>query len=245
MNQSTTIETIEFTEGYYNFTVTYGIPIPEVHIRLGIDKNFFNAPPLPEIRLPKDCKVFFDYCFANCTQLHFISELRNWDTSNAVSFHGMFAGCVNLRDIKPIRDWDTSKVTDMSHMFSDCHSLYTQKEAKLNWDTGNVTKMSYMFYGTALTLERVNWIRTWNLSNVTELYNMFGFTNTEGVIKLMDLPRAVSGQLIYSPGNTVPKHPLKETHYWVAEGEPDEMIRVNREHPELPPGMDSWFDVPI
>jgi hypothetical protein len=105
--------------------------------------------------------------------------------------------------------------------------------------------MSYMFYGTDLTLTRIGWIRTWNFSNVTDLYNMFGVTNNKEVIKLMNLPRAVSGQLIYSRKGSVPKRPIKGLHYWVAEGEPDEMIRVNREHPELPPGIDSWFDVPI
>ena len=245
MSRNYSTETIEFNEGLYKFTIKHRCPIPEVYIKYNGPMNIVEAPRLPNIHLPKDCKVFFDYCFANCSYLYCIDELRNWDTSNALSFHCMFSDCVNLRDIEPISNWNTSKVTDMSNMFSCCRSLYIRNEAGLNWDTGNVTKMSYMFYGTALLLTRIEWLRTWNLSNVTDLYNMFGFTNIKGVIKLLNLPRAVSGQLIYSRKNTIPKRPIKGTHYWVAEGEPNEMIRVNREHPELPPGIDSWFDVPV
>ena len=245
MSRNDGIETIEFTEGFYKFAIKHRCPIPEVYIKYNGPMDIGEAPRLPKIHLPKDCNVFFDYCFANCSQLYCIAELRNWDTSNAVSFHGMFEGCVNLVYIGPISDWDTGKVTDMSHMFSGCRLLCTRFYDNLNWDTGNVTKMSYMFYGTALTLRYIDWIRTWNLSNVTEIYNMFGFTNTKGVIKLMNLPRAVSGQLIYSRTDSVPKRPIKGLHYWVAEGEPDEMIRVNCEHPELPPGIDNWFDVPV
>lgn len=245
MNRPSMIKTMEFTEGYYNFTVKYGESVPEVHITLGNARNITKAPPLPKIHLPRDCKVFFDHCFANCPRLKNITELRYWDTSNAVSFHGMFENCICLSNIEPISNWNTGKVMDMAHMFSSCRELYTRKESALNWDTGNVMKMSYMFYGTSLRLSCIEWIRTWNLSNVVDLYNMFGFTKTKGVIKLMNLPRTVSGQLIFSHKDAIPMRPIKGTHYWVAEGESDEMIRVNREHPELPPGINDWFDIPV
>ena len=245
MNQTPNIETVEFKEGHYKFTIRHRCPVPEVYIKYDGPKNIVKAPRLPKLRLPKDCKVFFDYCFDNCRQLRNINSLYYWDTSNAVSFHSMFAGCVELSDIEPISRWNTSKVTDMSNMFAGCRALCILIDDDLHWDTGNVTKMSYMFYGTRLKRKQVSWIRDWKLDNVTDLYNMFGFTRAKGVIDLMNLPKAVSGQLIFSHNDAIPKRPIKGYHYWVAEGEPDVMIRVNSEHPELPAGIDDWFDVPV
>ncbi len=229
----------------YNFNITYTDDKPNVHITLHGSKNIRKAPPLPTLQLPKDCTVSFDYCFECCHSLVDIENLRDWDTANAISFHGMFKECNRLRNIEPIYKWDTHNATDMSHMFSGCYRLMIQWGNTLSWDTSNVTNMSYMFYGTLLTNEDIRWIKYWDLSKLTNIYAMFGTTYARDCITYMTLPKSVSGQLIYYLSRTPLKYPDRNINYWVAEGEPDEMIRVNREHPELPPGIDDWFDVPV
>lgn len=231
--------------GGYNFNITYIDDKPNVHITLHGDKNIRKAPPLPILHLPKDCTVSFDYCFEHCQSLVDIENIRDWDTSNSISFHGMFKECIRLRNIEPIYKWDTHNVTNMSHMFYGCCELTIPWGNRLSWNTGNVTNMSYMFYGTILKSENINWLWDWDLRKLTNIYAMFGYTYARCCIVNMTLPKAVSGQLIYYSSHTPPKNPVININYWVAEGESDEMIRVNNEHPELPPGLDSWYDVPM
>ena len=229
----------------YNFNITYTDDKPNVHITLHGDKNIRKAPPLPILHLPKDCTVSFDYCFEHCQSLVDIENLRDWNTSNAISFHGMFKDCIQLRNIEPIYKWDTHNVTDMSHMFSGCRELTIPWGNWIPWNTGNVTNMGYMFYGTLLKDETTNWIKYWDLSKLTNIYAMFGYTYANYCVIAMTLPKAVSGQLIFYSSRTPPTNPVKYINYWEAEGEPSEIIRVNREHPELPPGIDTWYDVPV
>ena len=133
---------------------------------------------------------------------------------------------------------------DMSFWFSGLTAVDTINGLEL-LDTSMTTNMGYMFYGTLLKDETTNWIKYWDLSKLTNIYAMFGHTYARYCVINMTLPKAVSGQLIFYSSHTPPTNPVKYINYWVAEGEPNEMIRVNREHPELPPGIDNWYDVPM
>lgn len=237
----------EYTiNGDYKFTIIAGNSEPIVLIELYGDKNVSKAPPLPRMELPHDSRIKLDYCFQECKRLEHIDSLREWNLSNIISLHGMFRNCRHIQSIGAMKSWDMRSVTDMSHMFSGCWDLCIKPGSFPLWDTSKVTNMSHMFYDTDLSPAEITWLQDWNLNSVTEIHNMFGSTVAENCISLMHLPKAVSGQIIYyNKFDDYPVTPVKDTHYWIAEGEPDKVVCINEKYPELPPGIDDWFDIPV
>ena len=140
-----------------------------------------------ELLKPK-CDIVFQALFAenkyNITQSLIsdilgekveIIDIKNWDTSNVITFYCMFYGCSSLTSLD-LSNWNTSNLTDMSSMFANCSSLIELDLS--NFDTSKVKDMKIMFQGcTALT--NLN-ISNFNLNKTTDFHasGMFDYCNS-------------------------------------------------------------------
>jgi surface protein len=113
--------------------------------------------------------------FYGCKNLIEIIDIKNWDTSNVISFYCMFYGCSSLTSLD-LSNWNTSNLTDMCSMFANCSSLIELDLS--NFDTSKVEDMKIMFQGcTALT--NLN-ISNFNLNKTTDFHasGMFDYCNS-------------------------------------------------------------------
>ena len=130
----------------------------------------------------------------NLSNMTTIEGLKNLNTANVTSMHGMFHHCESLTSLDlssfntdkvtnmntmfhycksltslDLSSFKTDNVTDMNRMFNNCQSLTSLDLSSFN--TANVTDMTYMFSSckslTSLDLSK------FNTANVTDIFGMF------------------------------------------------------------------------
>jgi len=108
--------------------------------------------------------------FNGLLNVHTISGLEYFDTSNVTYMNAMFDATSSLVNVGDLSVWDTSAVTSMSAMFRGANSLV---ELDLSgWDTGAVTTMANMFRYTN-NLVNVGDLSGWDTSAVASMSAMF------------------------------------------------------------------------
>ena len=111
--------------------------------------------------------------FSGLQNVHTITGLEHFDTTNVTSMHGTFRGASSLAELD-LSSWDTSAVTITHSMFAATNNLVTLDLS--GWDTGNVTNMAFMFQGAA-SLKQLD-LSAWNVSGVTNMDAMFNNANS-------------------------------------------------------------------
>ena len=106
--------------------------------------------------------------FHNCSNLHTITGLNTWVTTNVTDISYMFRGCGNLTSLD-LTNWDTSNVLDMGNLFDGCRSLEVIN-GLYAFNTSNVINMYATFYGVPFVSFD---LRGWDLQNVTNMYALF------------------------------------------------------------------------
>ena len=89
----------------------------------------------------KDIKSF-RYMFNECSSLHDIDGLKDWNVSNGNDFSYMFSGCTALENIDALNNLNVSNGNDFSFMFSGCSAL-ENIDALSKWNVSNC----YNFHG--------------------------------------------------------------------------------------------------
>ncbi len=106
--------------------------------------------------------------FSGFTNLEFVHNIQNLDTSADTDMSGMFDGCASLRELD-LSGFDTSGVTDMSGMFRDSTRLTALNLS--TFDTSLVTDMSAMFQRcTALTEVNLTNFATDSLESTASMF---------------------------------------------------------------------------
>ncbi len=137
--------------------------------------------------------VIFDSSFANVypttthqwfygmSNLTYVGNLWNFNTSEVTDMASMFEGCTSLTDLY-LRNFNTDKVTTMERMFAGCSGLTGIDLSAFN--TSNVTNMNGMFSGCSglKTLDLSNF----NTGNVTDMSNMFNGCSSLTAISVGD-----------------------------------------------------------
>ena len=66
-----------------------------------------------------------------CSNLSILSDISNWNTSNAKDMFYMFYGCSNLSNLPDISNWNTNNVNDMSYiLYFDIKFINILKNSK-------------------------------------------------------------------------------------------------------------------
>lgn len=181
VNSASLIQSVNFTENFYNFrpTSTAGWFYGSKNL-----SNITNAQYLNTSNVVDMSNMFSDAGY-NATTLTL--DLNKWDTSNVTDMSHMFyATGYNATTLTlNINEWDTSNVIDMSYMFEATGRTATDFALNLsNWNTGNVQNMSDMFsYAGTNMLNLANW----NTGNVTNMSYMFYYTSYESTTFILKL----------------------------------------------------------
>ncbi len=134
-----------------------------------------------QIFLPSDSSFMFYLLF----ELTTISDINDWDTSNATDMSYMFYNAgfsATTWSIGDLSSWDVSNVTNMSGMFFAAGSSATTWSIGdlSSWDVSNVTDMSSMFSdaGSPATTWSIGDLSSWDVSNVTNMNGMFSYAGS-------------------------------------------------------------------
>lgn len=141
--------------------------IKEAHLQgLGASLNHIDVSRIKD----------FSYLFSN---MHFSSDMSQWDMRNAKDLSGMF------RDSKwngDLSKWDVSNVRTMDTMFR--RSSFSGDIS--GWNTSRVTSMAQMFEGSIFTGD----LSRWDVSKVRDMHRMFDDSAFAGDVSTWDV-RAV------------------------------------------------------
>ena len=147
----------------------------------------FEEIPQMKINLRNDClfepqisvmNEIFYYCFS----LISLTDLLNWDTSNAFDISKLFYNCKNLSFLSDIFNCNTKNVIDTNKMFYNCSSLFTTPYIS-NWNNKNASNIDEIFSNLRPLISFPN-ISKWK-------DNLFysKFLNNAGLsLNLQDLP---------------------------------------------------------
>jgi len=106
--------------------------------------------------------------FSELGNVHTITGLEYFNTTNVTSMHGTFGGASSLTELD-LSSWDISAVTITHSMFRGTESLVALDLS--GWNTSNVTNMAFMFDG-AESLECLD-LSAWDVSGVLNMDGMF------------------------------------------------------------------------
>ena len=104
--------------------------------------------------------------FKECSQLSFLSNFSNWDTTYVYYMKNIFQNCKCL-ELPDISNWNTSNVIRMDSMFEGC-SLLKKLPDLSNWNTCNVLNMRYLFKGCS-SLNSMPDISKWDITVASKL----------------------------------------------------------------------------
>ena len=119
---------------------------------------------------------YFEYFFADCTNISDLSPIENWDMSNCIDFNHFFYNCTSLSNIQPLRNWNVGKGINFRSIFNKCSSLADISPLS-NWNVSKGENFYYMF--ADCNIDDLSPISNWDIKNGKSFSGMFARCNGE------------------------------------------------------------------